>query len=145
MLNISPTTAIYYSPTPVKMNRSFDGLCGIVAERMKLNPAMAGALFVFFNRRRTMVKTLCWEGDGFSIWSKRLEQGQFNVPSSADGRISLTYGENAYGLEFVILLVPVFSMKDVDDELCPPVRDTSNSTEVPGRGLSGDHGRRDAA
>lgn len=93
MLNISPTTAIYYSPTPVKINRSFDGLCGIVAERMKLNPAMAGALFVFFNRRRTMVKTLCWEGDGFSIWSKRLEQGQFNVPSSADGRISLTYGE----------------------------------------------------
>jgi len=93
MLNVSPAMAIYYSAGPVKMNRSFDGLCGIVAECLKLNPATAGAIFVFFNRRRTMVKVLCWEGDGFSIWCKRLEQGQFNVPSSADGRVSLTYGE----------------------------------------------------
>jgi transposase len=36
---------------------------------------------LFFNRRRDCVKMLLWEGDGFVIWYKRLEEGTFAVPT----------------------------------------------------------------
>ena len=35
------------------------------------------ALFVFCNRARTIVKKVGWEGNGFSIWMKRLEKSRF--------------------------------------------------------------------
>ena len=35
---------------------------------------------MFFNRRATHVKVLHWEGDGFAVYHKRLEQGAFEVP-----------------------------------------------------------------
>lgn len=44
------------------------------------NP-QSGALFVFINRRRTQMKCLYYETGGYCLWSKRLEQGQFAVPS----------------------------------------------------------------
>lgn len=88
MLGIPECVRIYYCPQPVNMHLSFDGLPGIIHSILQKEP-LDGSLYVFFSRRRTMVKILCWEGDGFSIWSKRLERGQFNLPVSADGRITL--------------------------------------------------------
>ena len=40
---------------------------------------LSGALFVFINRRRTQMKCLYFEDDGYCVWSKRLEQGRFRV------------------------------------------------------------------
>lgn len=61
------------------MRKSFDGLCGIVKSQMALN-ALGGSVFIFMNRRRSQVKLLLWEGDGFSIYYKRLEKGTFELP-----------------------------------------------------------------
>ena len=36
-----------------------------------------------------MVKVLCREGDGLSIWSRRLERGQFSLPRDHAGNIRL--------------------------------------------------------
>jgi len=55
----------------VRLNRSFDGLSAIVREVMRRNP-LSGHVFVFFNRRRTMVKLLVWTRGGFTIVQKRL-------------------------------------------------------------------------
>ena len=38
---------------------------------------------------------LQWEDGGFVIWMKRLEQGGFHIPQSADGRLELTCRELA--------------------------------------------------
>lgn len=92
MLTFSSAVSIYYCPTPVNLHRSFDGLPGLVREVLGHDP-LDGSLYVFFNRRLTAVKILCWEGDGYSIWSKRLERGRFNLPRSASGRISLELRE----------------------------------------------------
>lgn len=36
-----------------------------------------------------MVKVLCREGDGLSIWSRRLGRGQFSLPRDHAGNIRL--------------------------------------------------------
>lgn len=58
------------------MRRSFDGLIALTRNAIAQEPT-SGHLFVFFNRRRDVVKMLYWDGGGFCIWSKRLEEGTF--------------------------------------------------------------------
>ena len=61
---------------PTDMRRSFDGLSLITRSIIRQEPT-SGHLFVFFNKRRDMVKILYWDSSGFCIWSKRLEVGSF--------------------------------------------------------------------
>lgn len=61
------------------MRKGFDGLSGLVRDGLSHNP-LNGDVFIFFNKRRTQVKLLLWEGDGFSIYHKRLERGTYELP-----------------------------------------------------------------
>ena len=65
------------------MRKSFDGLSGLVREGLRRDP-LSGEVFIFFNSRRTQVKLLAWEGDGFAIWYKRLERGTFELPVQSE-------------------------------------------------------------
>jgi len=58
------------------MRKSFAGLSALV-EAAFPGELLTGSLFLFLNRRRNLIKVLSWEGDGFVIWYKRLEQGTF--------------------------------------------------------------------
>jgi transposase len=60
------------------MRKSYDGLIALVKQQLHDDP-LNGSLYVFLNRRRTQMKCLYFEGDGYCLWSKRLEQGQFRV------------------------------------------------------------------
>lgn len=88
MLALTAATRIYLYRPPCDMRRSFDGLCGLIRSALDEDP-LSGSLFVFCNRRCSMVKLLYWDRDGFAIWYKRLEQGTFNPPHilAQDGRI----------------------------------------------------------
>ena len=70
---------------PTDMRKSYDGLSALVAGLLHEDP-LNGALYVFVNRRRTQLKCLYFEGDGYCVWSKRLEQGQFRVRWDADDK-----------------------------------------------------------
>jgi len=61
------------------MRKGFDGLCGIVQSQLGKS-ALTGEVFIFLNRRRNQVKLLLWEGDGFSLYHKRLERGTYELP-----------------------------------------------------------------
>jgi transposase len=67
------------------MRRSFDALSGMVQESFGQNP-LSGHLFVFFSKQRDRMKVLFWDIDGFVLYYKRLEGGNFSwvddVPSS---------------------------------------------------------------
>lgn len=81
------------------MRKSFDGLCGIIKNQMSLN-ALNGSVFIFMNRRRTQVKLLLWEGDGFSIYYKRLEKGTYELPSVSASTSSVAL--DARQLQFIL-------------------------------------------
>ena len=62
------------------MRKSFDGLSGIVRNELGKDP-LSGEVFIFINKRCNQVKILLWEGDGFSLYYKRLEKGTYELPS----------------------------------------------------------------
>lgn len=58
------------------MRKSFNGLQSLAWSHFQ-EELDDGSLFVFMNRRRTLLKALYWDGDGLALWSKRLAQGCF--------------------------------------------------------------------
>jgi transposase len=59
------------------MRGSYDSLFARARDFLKKDPR-SGHLFLFLNRSRTSCKTLYYDGTGFVILSKRLEQGRFS-------------------------------------------------------------------
>ena len=53
------------------MRKGIDSLPGIVSNELKKNP-LTGDLFMFMNARRTHLKMLHGQGDGFVLYYKRL-------------------------------------------------------------------------
>lgn len=81
MLSFPPTVRVFLCQQPVDMRKSFNGLAGSVEQHFNADP-LNGHLYVFFNKRSTIVKILVWDRTGFCIYSKRLEQGRFKYHQS---------------------------------------------------------------
>lgn len=79
MLSFSPAVRYFLYRHQADMRKGFDSLSGLVREGLSKDP-LSGDVFIFFNRRRTHVKLLVWERDGYSIYHKRLEQGSYELP-----------------------------------------------------------------
>ena len=61
------------------LRRGIDGLAGIIQQNYELD-VYSGALFLFCGRRCDRIKALLWEGDGFLLLYKRLDNGRFQWP-----------------------------------------------------------------
>jgi transposase len=73
-------------------------LQGLVAERLKEN-VREGALFVFTNKRRTVLKMLYRDGTGTWVLTKKLAAGTFSWPAPAQtGQIKLSLAPEALAL-----------------------------------------------
>jgi len=73
---------------PTDMRKSFDGLSALVKNKLRESP-LSGELFVFINKRKTMIKILYFDRSGYCLWSKRLEQGAFKAKANSDIKQSL--------------------------------------------------------
>lgn len=69
------------------MRKSFDSLSGLVTSQMKADP-FNGQVYLFINKQRNRIKLLHWESGGFTLYYKRLEKGQFELPELS-GKASL--------------------------------------------------------
>jgi transposase len=77
MIQITPHMRILLSVQPADFRKGIDGLAQICREALQADP-FAGAVFVFCNRRRTAVRVLLFDGQGFWLCTKRLSTGRFN-------------------------------------------------------------------
>ena len=68
------------------MRKSYRGLSMLVKHELKQD-VMTGDGYVFVNRRRTMIKILIWDRNGFVIYQKRLAQGTIQLPEQG-GKLS---------------------------------------------------------
>ncbi len=96
--DISKAEKIYGACGYTDMRKSIDGLAAIVQQNFQLNP-FQNSLFLFCGRQRNRMKALCWEGDGFVLLYKRLENGSFQWPMNAEAVRSITYQEFRWLLE----------------------------------------------
>ncbi|MCB9562828.1 MAG: IS66 family insertion sequence element accessory protein TnpB [Kofleriaceae bacterium] len=78
MLSLPPTVRVFVAVDPVDMRGSFDALAGAV-RRLGLDP-VDGHLYLFLNRRRRLAKALWFDGSGWCLLAKRLENGSFQLP-----------------------------------------------------------------
>ena len=94
MFGFGPATRIYLASGATDMRKSFDGLYGLVRDRLLCEPR-SGHVFIFCNARRTRIKLLFFDGSGLWICAKRLERGCFVWPQSGDpqGKIVLSHEE----------------------------------------------------
>jgi transposase len=66
--------AIYVRPGKTDLRKQINGLSVMVGQEMELDP-FSGALFLFCNGPRRLLKILYWDRTGFAMWQKRLEKG----------------------------------------------------------------------
>jgi transposase len=85
-----PRVRIWLCTEAVDMRKSYTGLSALVSSHLG-EVATSGQLFVFINRRKTQLKILYFEPDGYCLWCKRLEQGQFNYQSAVGGKRLLSW------------------------------------------------------
>ena len=70
---------VYIACGYTDMRKSIDGLATVVQQQFHLDP-FSKSLFLFCGKRRDRIKVLLWEGDGFLLLYKRLENGNFRWP-----------------------------------------------------------------
>ena len=89
--DISVADEIYIVCGYTDMRRSIDGLCGIVQERLRMDPRRS-ALYLFCGRRCDRIKALLWERDGFLLLYKRMEvQGRFRWPRNSEEAKAISF------------------------------------------------------
>ena len=66
------------------LRMGIDGLACLIQNYFDLNPFDEGTLFLCCGRSSNRIKGLLWEGDGFLLLYKRLENGRFHWPRNSD-------------------------------------------------------------
>jgi transposase len=86
VFGLGPATRIYVAAGATDMRKNFDGLYGLVRDRLGCDP-LSGHLFLFCNAQRNRLKMLVYDGSGLWVCAKRLDKGRFCWPE-ADAQVS---------------------------------------------------------
>jgi transposase len=109
LFGISGNARLFLYCMPTDMRKGFDGLSGLVTNKLCQNP-LSGDIFIFVNRTRTLVKILVWDQTGFAIWHKRLEQGTFEMPQIEKGQSSIEINRQK-----LMLILEGISLKSIQN------------------------------
>ena len=81
--DISQAKKIFIACGYTDMRKSIDGLAAVVQQNFRLDP-FSNSLFLFCGHKCNRIKALYWEGDGFVLLYKRLENGRFQWPRTKE-------------------------------------------------------------
>jgi transposase len=87
---------VYLAVGYTDLRKGIDGLAQIVGTKYNLNPYEKDLLCLFCGKRCDRIKGLLWEGTGFLLLYKRLEDGAFVWPRSTDEAAELTEQQYRY-------------------------------------------------
>lgn len=93
---------VYLACGYTDMRKQIDGLAALVQTQFHMD-CNQRALFLFCGRRSDRLKGLLWEGDGFLLFYKRLENGRFQWPQSQEAVRELSRQEYRWLLEGLTL------------------------------------------
>ena len=107
MFALSSENHFHLYSKPTDMRKSFDGLSGLVQNKLGRDPS-GGDVFIFINKRRDKIKLLHWQGNSFVLYYKRLEKGTFEVPKydGTVGSIELNYAK-------MVMIIDGLSIKNI--------------------------------
>ncbi len=103
--DITAAKEIYIACGYTDMRKSIDGLAAIVQGQFQMDP-FSRYLFLFCGKRRDRIKALLWEGDGFVLLYKRLENGTFKWPRNKEAVRTITWKEFRWLMEGLELEQP---------------------------------------
>ena len=95
---IAGQTAVYIVTGYTDMRKGIDGLSAIIQGKVKQDPYRK-ALFLFCGRNSRRIKGLLWEGDGFLLLYKRLDNGRYRFPRTETEARQLTSQQLRWFLE----------------------------------------------
>jgi transposase len=81
MFGFGPATRIYIASGATDMRKNFNGLYGLVRDRLNCDPK-SGHVFIFTNARRNRLKLLVYDGSGLWVCAKKLDGGRFPWPEA---------------------------------------------------------------
>ncbi len=81
---------VYIAAGFTDLRRGIDGLARIIRFQFKLDPYDKNTLFLFCGKRTDRIKGLLWEGDGFLLLYKRIENGNFRWPRNAEEALEIS-------------------------------------------------------
>jgi transposase len=96
VFGFGPATRIYLAVGATDMRKGFEGLFGLVRDRLQCEP-LSGHVFLFCNGRHNRLKLIVFDGSGLWVCAKRLEKGRFRWPQAGDaqGKVVLSHEELA--------------------------------------------------
>ncbi len=106
MLDLSEATTVYLACGATDMRKSINGLTTLVHHSFKAD-LFSQSLFVFCNRKQDKLKILTWDHNGFWLYYRRLERGQFRWPKHPSSpTITITRRELGWLLDGLSLEQP---------------------------------------
>jgi transposase len=84
---------------PADFRKGIDGLTRLCRGELSSDP-FSGTLFLFRNRRRTAIKLLVYDGQGFWLCQKRLSSGKFRYWPENTGNAA----QDLKGIELQLLI-----------------------------------------
>ena len=88
MLGIGRGTRIYLAAGATDMRKGFEGLYGLVRDRLQCEP-LSGHVFLFCNARHNRLKLIYWDGSGLWVCAKKLSRGRFCWPQPRAGEVKV--------------------------------------------------------
>ena len=99
MIAVTPHMRILLATQPADFRKGIDGLAGVCRNILDEDP-FTGYVFIFVNKKRSSIKILVYDGQGFWLCQKRLSKGRFGWwPASGGKKTSLL---EAYQLQMLI-------------------------------------------